>query len=41
MFRKTDTAHQLSLQRNIYQYLTNKSSVQFTDETAWQNVFYN
>ena len=41
MFRKTDTAYQLSLQSNIYQYLTNKSSVQFTDETAWQNVFYN
>ncbi len=41
MFRKIDTAHQLSLQSNIYQYLTNKSSVKFTDETAWQNVFYN
>ena len=41
MFRKTDTAHQLSLQSNVYQYPTNKSSVQFTDETAWQNVFYN
>ncbi len=41
MFRKTDTAHQLSSQSNVYQYFTNKSSVQFTDETAWQNVFNN
>lgn len=40
MFRKTDTAQQVSLLSSVFQYLTGDSSKQFTDETAWQNIFY-
>lgn len=40
MFRKTDTAQQGSLLSSVFQYLTAGSSKRFTDETAWQNIFY-
>ncbi|MEA3448324.1 MAG: transposase [Bacteroidota bacterium] len=41
MFRKTDTSQQVSLLSNVTQHLTAGSSKRFTDETAWQNIFYN
>ena len=40
MFRKTNTAQQGSLLSSVFQYLTAGSSKRFTDETAWQNIFY-
>ena len=40
MFRKTDTSQQVSLLSNLFQYFTASSSKRFTDETAWQNIFY-
>ena len=40
MFRKTETAKQISMQSGVYQHLTGRSSNQFNDKTAWHNTFY-
>ncbi|MEA1939499.1 MAG: transposase [Candidatus Caldatribacteriota bacterium] len=40
MFRKTDTAQQISLLSSVSQYLSEGSSKRFENETAWQNIFY-
>ncbi|MCP4111046.1 MAG: transposase, partial [Desulfobacteraceae bacterium] len=40
MFRKTDTSNQLSFYSSVLEHLTVSSSDQFSDETAWQNIFY-
>ena len=40
MYRRTNNSKQLSLQTNVYQYLSSVAAEQFNDKDSWHNVFF-